>query len=138
MDCRHPGAGIVPGIVAGEGVHDIRAEGHLFCRTPDPFTYRVIESLRKRDVGWEREVDDRDTGILAERDAELLCQPDVLQDIVKLPAGDRVRLGSGGTLDHPDYVRGREMAASRNARNVASARADQTGSVSGFCIYLYW
>jgi hypothetical protein len=67
MDRRHPGAGIIPGIVAGEGIDDIRTERYLHRCPPASDGYCIIEALRERDIGWKRKVYDRDTGILAER-----------------------------------------------------------------------
>ena len=52
-------------------------------------------------IGREREVHDRDTGVLAHRHAQPLCLPNIFQDIGKLTACHRVCLGSGGLPDHP-------------------------------------
>jgi hypothetical protein len=92
--------------MAGERVHDIGPERHFPRCTADPFCNRVIKILRKRNIRWDREIDNRDTGILAQGHAKLFCFADIVQDIVKFTAGYRICLGSRSTRNDPLHVRG--------------------------------
>ena len=104
VDGRHPHAGVVVRVVPGERVYDIGPERDFLCCPAHPFRNRIVELLREGNIGGQGQVHDRDPGVLAHRDRKLPRGLDVLQDIGKLAAGYRVRLGTGGIPDHLQHV----------------------------------
>ncbi len=77
-----------------------------FPRCPaDTSGYGIIQLQSQRNIGREGEVNNRHAGVLAHRNPEPLGDFDILQDIGKLPAGYRVRLGSGCLFNNPQNIR---------------------------------
>jgi hypothetical protein len=100
----HSTAGIVSGIFPGKGVHYIRTKWDLSCCPPDPFCHSLVNTPGQGNVERDSKVDNGDSRILAERNAQSLSDIDIFPDVRILPTSNRVGLGCRGLFDHPQDI----------------------------------
>jgi len=130
MDSRHPGPGIITGILTVERRDHVRPERDLAGGRPYPLCYPVVKCLGEGNRGRQADIHNRDPGIL-QRGSPRSPASTIFSRIFASSFGRRSRSPGRPLSDGSQNVPGRAISASRRARQVASETAAKSRSSPG-------